>query len=217
MGDNFEPLPPPDENNHRTPKGDKSGDKGKEKKEKKSRKSKSRSAESADGKSVHGHKSKSKSSKMDLSSNEQLLDMAGPSHAYSDQAERDSLDGNLPSPHFDEPKSKRSHKEKESKNDKIPIPPIPPAPPVPPAPPIPETSLPALAKTIKEKSTSDMKTMWSSGDREPFTHLWVALSSMYGKLLIVLMLAFCMTEVMDNSITPLTFQVCVAIVRHLHV
>lgn len=39
------------------------------------------------------------------------------------------------------------------------------------------------------------------------THLWVSLSSMYGKLLVVLMLAFCFTEVMDNSIAPLTFQV----------
>jgi hypothetical protein len=39
------------------------------------------------------------------------------------------------------------------------------------------------------------------------THLWVSLSSMYGKLMVVLMLAFCFTEVMDNSIAPLTFQV----------
>lgn len=30
---------------------------------------------------------------------------------------------------------------------------------------------------------------------------------MYGKFLVVLMLAFCFTEVMDNSIAPLTFQV----------
>ena len=42
---------------------------------------------------------------------------------------------------------------------------------------------------------------------ESSTHLWVSLSSMYGKLLVVLMLAFCFTEVMDNSIAPLTFQV----------
>ncbi len=30
---------------------------------------------------------------------------------------------------------------------------------------------------------------------------------MYGKLLVLLMLAFCLTEVMDNQIKPLAFQV----------
>ena len=30
---------------------------------------------------------------------------------------------------------------------------------------------------------------------------------MYGKLLVLLMLAFCLTEVMDNKIKPLAFQV----------
>ena len=39
------------------------------------------------------------------------------------------------------------------------------------------------------------------------SHLWVALSSMYGKVLVLLMLAFCLTEVMDNQIRPLAFQV----------
>ncbi len=32
---------------------------------------------------------------------------------------------------------------------------------------------------------------------------------MYGKLLVLLMLAFCLTEVMDNQIKPLAFQVSV--------
>jgi hypothetical protein len=114
MGDNFEPLPPPDENSHRTPKGDKTGDKGKEKKEKKSRKSKSRSAESADGKSVHGHKSKSKSSKMDLSSNEQLLDMAGPSHGKWSSSQPIFVRWLRLSPHF---QSRRSHSIKANKID----------------------------------------------------------------------------------------------------
>lgn len=39
------------------------------------------------------------------------------------------------------------------------------------------------------------------------SHLWVTLSAMYGKLLVLLMLAFCLTEVMDNQIRPLKFQV----------
>ena len=42
--------------------------------------------------------------------------------------------------------------------------------------------------------------------REPFTQLWVTLSSMYGKLLVLLMFAFCLIEVMDNQVPPLTFQ-----------
>ena len=42
--------------------------------------------------------------------------------------------------------------------------------------------------------------------REPFTQLWVTLSSMYGKLLVLLMFAFCLIEVMDNQVSPLTFQ-----------
>ena len=39
------------------------------------------------------------------------------------------------------------------------------------------------------------------------SHLWVAMSSQYGKLLVLLMVAFCLTEVMDNKIKPLAFQV----------
>ena len=42
--------------------------------------------------------------------------------------------------------------------------------------------------------------------REPFTQLWVTLSAMYGKLLVLLMFAFCLIEVMDNKVPPLTFQ-----------
>jgi hypothetical protein len=37
--------------------------------------------------------------------------------------------------------------------------------------------------------------------------LWILLSSLYGKLVVVLMLAFCITEVMDNSIKLLSLQV----------
>ncbi|XP_071445529.1 proton channel OtopLc-like [Hetaerina americana] len=42
--------------------------------------------------------------------------------------------------------------------------------------------------------------------REPFWHLWILLSSIYGILLVVLMMVFCVTEVMDNSIELLSFQ-----------
>eukprot|EP00095_Tigriopus_kingsejongensis_P005021 maker-scaffold139_size317827-snap-gene-2.23 protein:Tk05021 transcript:maker-scaffold139_size317827-snap-gene-2.23-mRNA-1 annotation:"hypothetical protein DAPPUDRAFT_301543" len=42
--------------------------------------------------------------------------------------------------------------------------------------------------------------------RESFSHLWVTLSAMYGKFLVLLMVAFCLTEVMDNPIRPLAFQ-----------
>ena len=38
------------------------------------------------------------------------------------------------------------------------------------------------------------------------SHFWVSLSSLYGKFLVLLMLAFCLTEVMDNNIRPLLFQ-----------
>ncbi|XP_023321227.1 uncharacterized protein LOC111695966 [Eurytemora carolleeae] len=42
--------------------------------------------------------------------------------------------------------------------------------------------------------------------REPFKQLWITLSAMYGKFLVLLMIAFCLIEVMDNNIKPLTFQ-----------
>lgn len=38
-------------------------------------------------------------------------------------------------------------------------------------------------------------------------HLWVQLSSLYGKLLVVLMIAFTLVEVMDNSVKLLSLQV----------
>lgn len=38
-------------------------------------------------------------------------------------------------------------------------------------------------------------------------YLWILLSSLYGKLVVVLMLAFCVTEVMDNSVKLLSLQV----------
>nr|CAD7402564.1 unnamed protein product [Timema poppensis] len=42
---------------------------------------------------------------------------------------------------------------------------------------------------------------------EPFVHLWILLSSLYGRLLVILMVAFCITEVMDNSVKLLSLQV----------
>ena len=42
--------------------------------------------------------------------------------------------------------------------------------------------------------------------RESFAQLWVTLSAMYGKILVLLMFAFCLIEVMDNRIRPLYFQ-----------
>ena len=42
--------------------------------------------------------------------------------------------------------------------------------------------------------------------RESFAQLWVTLSAMYGKILVLLMFAFCLIEVMDNKIRPLYFQ-----------
>jgi len=39
------------------------------------------------------------------------------------------------------------------------------------------------------------------------SQLWVSLSTLYGQLLIVLMLTFCLTEVMDNTVKLLTLQV----------
>uniref|UniRef100_A0A8D9AJP4 Otopetrin-2 n=1 Tax=Cacopsylla melanoneura TaxID=428564 RepID=A0A8D9AJP4_9HEMI len=42
--------------------------------------------------------------------------------------------------------------------------------------------------------------------KESFSYFWVLLSTLYGKILIVLMIAFCLIEVMDNSIKLLTLQ-----------
>ncbi|XP_039294561.1 proton channel OtopLc-like [Nilaparvata lugens] len=41
---------------------------------------------------------------------------------------------------------------------------------------------------------------------EPFCYLWVLLSSLYGKLLIILMIAFTLIESMDNSVKLLSLQ-----------
>ncbi|XP_021934985.1 uncharacterized protein LOC110837319 [Zootermopsis nevadensis] len=41
---------------------------------------------------------------------------------------------------------------------------------------------------------------------ESFCQLWVLLSSLYGKLVVIVMLTFCVTEVMDNSIKLLSLQ-----------
>ncbi|XP_076046283.1 uncharacterized protein LOC143028294 [Oratosquilla oratoria] len=63
-------------------------------------------------------------------------------------------------------------------------------------------------ETRKEKSHKEIENS-SGGYRsrmEPFTYLWVVMSGMYGKLVVLLMLAFCLTEVLDNKVAPLTFQ-----------
>nr|CAH0107979.1 unnamed protein product [Daphnia galeata] len=132
------------------------------------------------------------------------LNQLWPKHwgSYNDQPERDSLDGNLPSSSFDPSKSKRNLKEKEAAaaglSSSL----------EPPIFDLPVSSARSMAgnKSMAPSTKSVMKSANWSGEREPFTHLWVSLSSMYGKLLVVLMLAFCFTEVMDNSIAPLTFQ-----------
>ncbi|XP_046665368.1 proton channel OtopLc-like isoform X2 [Homalodisca vitripennis] len=42
--------------------------------------------------------------------------------------------------------------------------------------------------------------------KEPFGHFWVQLSSLYGKLLVILMVAFTLIEVMDNPVKLLSLQ-----------
>jgi len=42
--------------------------------------------------------------------------------------------------------------------------------------------------------------------KEPFGHLWVQLSSLYGKLLVILMIAFTLVEVMDTPVKLLSLQ-----------
>jgi len=143
---------------------------------------------------------------------------AGPSHAYNEQAERDSLDGDLPnsvgavvmaavhekgSSHslheraksLYEPVINKSMKHSSQpslqSSDEF------------------ESQLPSITKSVALKSnwsSNSNNSNNSNGEREPFTHLWVSLSSMYGKLLVVMTFAFCFTEVMDNSVSPLTFQ-----------
>ena len=70
-----------------------------------------------------------------------------------------------------------------------------------------KTSRPASNSPTK-KTSLDLNpfsgVLWDR--RESFAQLWVTLSAMYGKLLVLLMLAFCLIEVMDNKIRPLYFQ-----------
>ncbi|XP_042873665.1 proton channel OtopLc-like isoform X1 [Penaeus japonicus] len=64
-------------------------------------------------------------------------------------------------------------------------------------------------KDNHEKSGKDKDMETGGGYRpktEPYTYLWVVMSGMYGKLVVLLMLAFCLTEVLDNQVLPLTFQ-----------
>ncbi|XP_047741462.1 uncharacterized protein LOC108675669 isoform X1 [Hyalella azteca] len=42
--------------------------------------------------------------------------------------------------------------------------------------------------------------------KEPYMYLWTVMSGMYGKLVVLLMFAFCLTEVLENDVAPLTFQ-----------
>ena len=64
------------------------------------------------------------------------------------------------------------------------------------------------AAAVKKTGSLDLNpfsgVLWDR--REPFAQLWVTLSAMYGKLLVLLMFAFCLIEVMDNKIRPLYFQ-----------
>ncbi|KAB7507243.1 hypothetical protein Anas_05540, partial [Armadillidium nasatum] len=60
--------------------------------------------------------------------------------------------------------------------------------------------------TYEPSKTRDVESGGFRQKTEPYTYLWVVLSRMYGKLVILLMLAFCLTEVLDNKIPPLTFQ-----------
>lgn len=42
--------------------------------------------------------------------------------------------------------------------------------------------------------------------KEPYMYLWTVMSGMYGKLVVLLMFAFCLTEVLQNQVEPFTFQ-----------
>lgn len=43
-------------------------------------------------------------------------------------------------------------------------------------------------------------------ETEPCTEMWSALSSMYGRLVVLISVAFCVTEMTDTTIMPLTYQ-----------
>jgi len=101
MGDDFEPLPPADDDASAGSPAKSKSDR-KEKKEKKSRSKSGKSrerTESTDSSKKSSHKSHKSKSRPDLSVDDDAdVDHAPAGQAYSDQAERDSLDGNLPSP-----------------------------------------------------------------------------------------------------------------------
>ncbi|XP_066957836.1 uncharacterized protein [Macrobrachium rosenbergii] len=154
-----------------------------------------------------------------------------PKPAYPDHPERDSLDGHLPgSSHgtgnpppppappsppsntntksqgngFSKGPNAKNKKHKKLKNESDE------------AADCPDDSADKDKKKDKGEKTSSSLT--SSKDRdmeagggyrpktEPYTYMWVVMSSMYGKLVVLLMLAFCLTEVLDNDVLPLTFQ-----------
>ena len=64
------------------------------------------------------------------------------------------------------------------------------------------------SNAVTKKTSLDLNpfsgVLWDR--RESFAQLWVTLSAMYGKILVLLMFAFCLIEVMDNKIRPLYFQ-----------
>ncbi|XP_063853521.1 proton channel OtopLc-like, partial [Scylla paramamosain] len=142
------------------------------------------------------------------------------SQGYTDQPERDSLDGRLPG---------SSH----GGTGNPPPPPAPPSPPPPttgfskgpnakskkhkklkpdrdssPSPPGPST--PSSKKGEKgDKGRGEREMEEGGGFRpktQPYTYLWVVLSGLYGKVVVLLMLAFTLTEALHNQVLPFTFQ-----------
>ncbi|XP_071527937.1 LOW QUALITY PROTEIN: uncharacterized protein [Panulirus ornatus] len=147
-----------------------------------------------------------------------------PKQAYPDHPERDSLDGHLPgSSHgtgnpppppappspppatagrtpgtgFTKGPNAKNKKHKKLKNeaDEAPAPG--------------EDHPEKKEKKDKSEKSKDRDMEAGGGYRpktEPYTYLWVVLSGMYGKLVVLMMLAFCLTEVLDNKVLPFTFQ-----------
>ncbi|KAK2717898.1 proton channel OtopLc-like isoform X1 [Artemia franciscana] len=120
---------------------------------------------------------------------------------HGEAPERDSLDGQLPGslgpgPSGESPgkldKEKGEKKPKKAKKKKedmtLDMPPIP---------------LPGM--TIKKAPSMIGGDGWG-GPTEPCNRIWVTLSSLYGRLLVVLTFAFCLTETMDNKLPPFHFQ-----------
>ncbi|XP_069191181.1 proton channel OtopLc [Procambarus clarkii] len=162
----------------------------------------------------------------DSSSSEIIIENDAPSvKAYPDHPERDSLDGHLPGsshgtgnpPPPPTPPSppaastkptggaftkgpnakNKKHKKLKNESDESSIP----------GGELPEKEKPKKEKLEKSSKDRDMEA--GGGYRpktEPYTYLWVVMSGMYGKLVVLLMLAFCLTEVLDNTVLPFTFQ-----------